>query len=99
MNEIEQSNVKHRKCIRGSQVGCVAVCVLVLPVPAFAYLDPGTGSLLIQSAIAIIAGAMFALKTYWYRIKSFFSSSKSDGAINIEVADKTPGVTDKAVGD
>ena len=44
---------------------------------AFAYLDPGTGSIIIQSSIAAIAAGFYALKTYWYNIKSYLSSKFS----------------------
>ncbi len=37
----------------------------------FAYLDPGTGSLILQMLIAGIIGAMFTIKLYWYRLKAF----------------------------
>ena len=40
--------------------------------PAYAYLDPGTGSILIQGAIATVAGALVAGRLYWERIKSWF---------------------------
>ena len=36
---------------------------------AHAYLDPGTGSMLIQVIIAGAVGAAFTLKLYWKRIK------------------------------
>ncbi len=38
--------------------------------PAYAYLDPGTGSMIIQMAIAGFLSALFTIKMYWYRIKS-----------------------------
>ncbi len=38
---------------------------------AIAYLDPGTGSLLLQMLIAGIIGAMYTIKLYWYRLKIF----------------------------
>lgn len=41
--------------------------------PAYAYLDPGTGSLLFQSIIALIAGVAVVAKVYWLRIKNFFT--------------------------
>lgn len=45
-----------------------------------AYVDPGTGSYLIQMLIAAILGGMFALKMYWKKlthlITSKFSKSK-----------------------
>ena len=38
--------------------------------PAYAYLDPGTGSMIIQMAIAGFLSALFTIKMYWYRIKA-----------------------------
>ncbi len=38
---------------------------------ANAYLDPGTGSLVLQGLIAGIAVAWLTIKTYWYKISSF----------------------------
>ncbi len=45
------------------------------------YLDAGTGSLLFQWAIAGLLGFVFALKTSWRRISSWFSrrSGSEDG--------------------
>lgn len=39
---------------------------------AYAYLDPGSGSYLIQIIIAGLLAASFALKTFWQSIKNFF---------------------------
>ncbi len=50
----------------------LAVVLFVLPAEAHAYLDPGTGSYIIQIAIATFVGAMFALRLFWGRIKTFF---------------------------
>ena len=36
--------------------------------PANAYLDPGTGSMIIQGLIAGIASIALVLKLYWHRI-------------------------------
>ena len=36
------------------------------------YLDPGSGSYLLQLLIAALLGGLFALRMYWGRIKSFF---------------------------
>lgn len=46
--------------------------------PAFAYLDPGTGSILLQGIIAGVAGVLVVLKLYWYRIKNFFSPKRAE---------------------
>lgn len=45
--------------------------IFVLVTPAYAYLDPGTGSMIIQMAIAGVLSALFAVKMYWYRIRIF----------------------------
>ena len=47
---------------------------LVFPQKAYAYLDPGTGSLIIQMIIAGLIGASFAIKVYWKKIKAFFAN-------------------------
>ncbi len=45
---------------------------LVAPQPAYAYLDPGTGSLLFQWIIAGLVGSAFAIKIFWRRIVGRF---------------------------
>jgi hypothetical protein len=39
--------------------------------PASAYLDPGTGSMLLQMILGGVAGALVIGKLYWQRIKDF----------------------------
>jgi len=40
---------------------------------AVAYLDPGTGSLILQMLIAGIMGSIFTIKLYWYQLKTFIT--------------------------
>ena len=40
---------------------------------AYAYLDPGTGSLVIQVIIGALVGIGITLKIYWYKLKEKFS--------------------------
>lgn len=51
-----------------------------------AYLDPGSGSFLIQLLIAGLVGAGFLIKTYWKKIKGLFNRSapKKEDDSNIE---------------
>jgi flagellar biosynthesis protein FliQ len=53
----------------------VAICILLLAsaYDAHAYLDPGTGSYVLQIVIAGIVSALFTLKMFWRRIVDFFS--------------------------
>ena len=55
---------------------------------AHAYLDPGTGSILLQGLLAAIAGSLVAVKLYWAKIKSFFSS-KSETSVESDAAGET----------
>jgi len=38
-----------------------------------AYLDPGSGSFVVQLLIAGLVGAGFLIKVYWKKIKNFFT--------------------------
>jgi len=60
----------------------VITLLLFLPTPSFAYLDPATGSMIIQGIIGAVAGLLIAAKFYWHKIKSFFSHSKQPDAID-----------------
>jgi len=50
----------------------VLLILLFFTVPAYAYLDPGTGSYILQILIGFILGALFAIKMYYQKIKFFF---------------------------
>jgi hypothetical protein len=61
------------------------LALLLLPVPALAYLDPSTGSMLISAIVGLFASLVLAIKTYWYRLKSLFKrkpakTDSDDGA-------------------
>jgi hypothetical protein len=45
--------------------------------PSIAYIDPGSGSAIMSAIIGIFVAAGLAIKTYWYKIKSFFSRKKT----------------------
>ena len=44
-------------------------CVLFAVQPAYAYVDPGSGSLLIQMLIAAVVGISFTIRLYWGKLK------------------------------
>ena len=46
--------------------------------PAYAYVDPGSGSMIIQLTIAAVAGGLWTLKLYWLRVKRFFGLERRD---------------------
>jgi hypothetical protein len=48
--------------------------LVIFPGSAHAYLDPGTGSYVLQLLIATVIGALFALKMFWKRVVTFFKN-------------------------
>lgn len=47
---------------------------LMFPQKAYAYLDPGTGSYILQLILGVLLGAFFAVKIFWKNIKASFSN-------------------------
>jgi hypothetical protein len=56
-----------------------AAVALLFPRDAFAYLDPGTGSMFFQTLVAALAGVAYGVRVYWSRIRRFFSRNSRDG--------------------
>ncbi|HEY7460982.1 MAG TPA: hypothetical protein VIC59_03795 [Gemmatimonadota bacterium] len=48
-----------------------------LPVPAHAYLDPGSGSMLLQALLGGIAGVTVLVKLYWRRLVARFGGDRA----------------------
>jgi hypothetical protein len=46
--------------------------------PLYAYLDPGTGSMVVQAIFAAVVGAIAIVKVYWTRIKRLVGRSDRD---------------------
>lgn len=63
----------------------VGVCAIFVAEPSYAYIDPGTGSIILQSVLAGAAVAAGLLRTYWHRVRTFFGAS-----------DKATGVTESS---
>lgn len=60
-----------------SQYIILSVCLILFSKNAFAYLDPGTGSMITQIIIGAVLGLSYAVKVYWRRIVNFFKKEKS----------------------
>jgi len=48
----------------------VAIMLFFTPQDCYAYLDPGSGGLLIQLLLGGVAGLLAILKLYWFNIKA-----------------------------
>jgi hypothetical protein len=54
----------------------VAVFFFALPSRAEAYLDPGTGSVILQGILAAVAGLLVVGKVYWRRLTGLLRGRK-----------------------
>lgn len=45
---------------------------------AYAYIDPGTISIIFQGIVGAIVAGGVAIKLYWHKFKSFFKKRKKD---------------------
>lgn len=57
-----------------------AFLLLAWALPAWAYLDPGSGSLFLQLLLGGIAGAGVILKLYWHKFLGWFGKKPPDSA-------------------
>ena len=50
--------------------------MMLFTFPPMGYMNPGTGSMILQVALAGIAGLFVAIKAGWHTIKSFWTRKK-----------------------
>jgi len=63
-----------------SWYGLLALLLLTIAPSALAYLDPGTGSMLLQVILGGIAAVGVALKLFWHKIRVALGMSKKTAA-------------------
>jgi hypothetical protein len=68
----------------GSSALLAVLASLLLVREAHAYLDPGTGSYILQILIASLFGALFMLKVFWGRIVGFFGKGSSGSEATVQ---------------
>ncbi|RMD86361.1 MAG: hypothetical protein D6808_03545 [Candidatus Dadabacteria bacterium] len=44
---------------------------------AYGYIDPGSGSLILQALLAGVLAVVFTVKTWWHKLSSLFSKKSS----------------------
>jgi len=49
------------------------VIFFAFPARVFAYIDPGTGSYLLQILLAGLFGGLLFLRIFWKKVKAFFT--------------------------
>ena len=68
----------------GRPAGVLLLLTLLLALPSIAnaYLDPGTGSYVLQLLIGGLLGGLFALGMFWRRVLAFFKRLFKRGGSN-----------------
>jgi hypothetical protein len=51
-----------------------ALVLVLVPASSHAYLDPGTGSYILQIVIGVLLAAALAVRAFWHRIKTYLAS-------------------------
>lgn len=65
--------------VKGTQVALIAIGIfLFLTAPAHAYLDPGSGSMVLQVLLGGVAAAAVVIKLMWHRILTILRIRKED---------------------
>ena len=57
----------------------LAGVIFLLPTSSHAYIDPGTGGMLLQLLLGGVAGVLIVLKVYWRRFKTFITGENQPG--------------------
>jgi hypothetical protein len=65
------------KNITGTALLCGAF-YLISTCPSFAYLDPGSGSMLLTAILGVAAAATYTLKGYFHRATTVFRKSRPE---------------------
>ncbi|MCK9423300.1 MAG: hypothetical protein M0Q38_11945 [Bacteroidales bacterium] len=62
--------------MNGILLSLLSTQLLAVILNILAYIDPGTGSIIIQALVASVVGAGIAVKLFWHRILKFFRIRK-----------------------
>jgi len=60
------------------QPATLALALLTAAAPAHAYLDPSTASMAISAIVGLLATASLAIKSFWYKLRSFVRKDELD---------------------
>ena len=58
-------------------LACLIMILFLVPTRAYAYLDPGLGSMLLQIILGVIFAVFFTIKNFWRSIINFFKNKFS----------------------
>ncbi|MCP3887523.1 MAG: hypothetical protein GY702_01455 [Desulfobulbaceae bacterium] len=59
-------------------VQAFAVSYLFVPSTAYAYVDPGSGSVIVTTVLGLIATVGYTFRKYFYKLKRYIMGSESE---------------------
>jgi len=71
-----------------SQMILPVIAVLIPMIGTHPYLDPGSGSFILQILIATVVGSLFLVKVYWNKLKALFKKTPTDPQVAKDEAEK-----------
>ncbi|MFO0992285.1 MAG: hypothetical protein U1E67_10185 [Hyphomicrobiales bacterium] len=71
--------------MRPKLILCSIAALMFIETDAYAYLDPGTGSIILQALIAGVAGSLFVVKAYWYKLRNFLGIGRQNSETEDEM--------------
>jgi len=66
-----------------------AIFLLLVITDAFAYLDPGTGSMLLQVILGGVAAIAVAIKLYWHKFRIALGMAKKKNSEEDQAEDES----------
>ena len=74
----------------------IPITIISTTQPAFAYIDPGSGSAIMTVIIGFFVAIGVTIKTFWYKIRGMFGFNKINKTVNhVEVKDPNKNNTEK----
>ena len=73
---------------RALRIGFMLAACLSITSPAYAYLDPGTGSMLLSAVIGVAAAVGLAVKMFWSRLVGLVRGKRTETVEGSPPSDK-----------
>lgn len=61
-----------------SMTSLVLLLLVLATRPAHAYLDPASGSMILQVIVAAVAALLITIKAFWHKIRGMFGGSPTE---------------------
>ena len=67
-----------------SLASLVLLLLVLTTRPAHAYLDPASGSMILQVIVAAVAALLITIKAFWHKIRGMFGGSPTEEPVDTD---------------